>query len=519
MFSVKGSKSGLLDRFGGPAVRTLACLAVAACATAAKAQGNGCGPQILSVEFEGSIAASVFVPNGFPQCGGGRAFARTGTLNELASASCDGASADANVTAQVSTTSVSVSMSATADASNNTASARVVVGVAISVVSPVRARIDLAGRSASNRQGDLQVQDLTAGPFIIPAGFEGPIGGSIGCFAEVNGFTPDRVETGPCTLTITITPLDPVETTFAWIGSSGDPFSDTQNWDPNCDAPDAEDTAIFGPVTDSSGNSVNSYAVSTASETVKRIIIDAATLDLNGSLEASETSSVEPSLTIVRAGRLILDSGARFSGVNGSIGFDPRVADKALMQVAGSGSDAEFSGRLIVGEFSEAEVFVREGGTMSCEQGIIGDIADGTMAVTGSGSRWDLDSLTIGATSANGTLEVNDAGRVEVVDTLAVGDLSTGTLRITGGGQVRAEQVKIGVQANGVNTGDGTVEVRGSDGNQASLLDVSDLLRVGVNGNAVLEISDGGTVRAGDLEFPLGVPTQPVLTVQGRDSS
>jgi len=319
----------------------------------------------------------------------------------------------------------------------------------------------------------------------------------------------------------TITLLDEPPLQFVWVGPTGGTYSEPTNWDPEEDAPPTHDgqsgdTAIFGPVVDDDGDEVTAYSVSANGATASRFIVDRAAVNLDGVAEVFGTSSVEPSLTIIRGGNLMLEDGARLSGINASVGFSPNVPGT----VAGlliSGSDCNLTGRLIVGEFSDGDLFIDSAGTLSCVQAIVGDIATGTASISGADSRWDTDTLTVGAVSAAGTLEVLESGRVEVINQVVVGERNAGTVRLIDGGKVVAGEVVLGKETGG----DGAIELSGDSGDESSTLEVTGALRVGVAGDGVLRISDGASMAADELHFApidLGNAQESRLFIGGKNS-
>lgn len=318
---------------------------------------------------------------------------------------------------------------------------------------------------------------------------------------------------------------------FTWVGPSGGAYSEPTNWDPELAAPPTHDgqsgdTAIFQTLLDDSFNEINPFSVSAIGATAERFIINEVSLDLVGSAQVFEPSSVIPSLTLIRGGRLTLENGARLSGVHGSVGFTPGLQGAlAGLEINGGASDSSFSGRLIIGEFSDGELFLADGATLSCDQAIIGDVATGTASITGFGSRWDANSLTLGAISAAGALEVFESGRVEVVGQVVVGERSMGALRLTDAGKVVAGEVVLGKETGG----DGTIELQGDFADEpsaleangvSSFLEVNGALRVGVAGDGLLSILKGSTVRANELHFApidLGNAQESRLFVSGTD--
>ena len=332
-------------------------------------------------------------------------------------------------------------------------------------------------------------------------------------------------------LSLTLTD-GPASNQFTWAGPPGGTYSEPTNWEPEENAPPTHDglngdTAIFETLFEDDFTEITAYAVSAIGATAERFIIDEITLHLIGTAQVFAPSIAQPSLTMIRGGRLTLDNGARLSGVHGSVGFTPGLPGAvAGLEVSGGTSDCSLSGRLIVGEFSDGELFLADGATLSCGPAILGDIATGTASINGFGSRWDADALTVGAVSAAGTLQVQESGRVEVVGQIVVGERSTGALRLSDAGKVVAGEVVIGKEAGA----DGRLELEGDFADEpsaleangvSSFLEVSGALRVGVTGDGLLSITNGASVRAGELHFApidLGSSQESRLFISGTDS-
>ncbi len=349
---------------------------------------------------------------------------------------------------------------------------------------------------------------------------DGPISLAAAMEAETNPGGSASMVSG-LLLTVDIVPLQ-TSRTFRWTEFIGGSYSEPTNWDPDCDFPQHGgqfiDTAIFGFLTDDSFNDVNNYAVTAIGATADRFIVDEVSLALIGNARVFEPSSLIPSLSLIRGGRLILENGARLSGVHGSVGFTPGLQGSlAGMEISGNTSDCSFSGRLIVGEFSDGELFLAGGATLSCDQAIIGDGAVGAATISGADSRWDTNSLTVGAISAAGTLQVLESGRVEVVNQIVVGERSEGTLELIGRGRVNAGEVVLGKETGG----DGAIELSGDSSVDFSRLAVTGALRVGVAGDGLLRIRDGASANADELHFApidLGNAQESRLFVSGTNS-
>ncbi|MBW5407601.1 autotransporter outer membrane beta-barrel domain-containing protein [Morganella morganii] len=173
---------------------------------------------------------------------------------------------------------------------------------------------------------------------------------------------------------------------------------------------------------------------------------------------------------------------------------------------------------LSVGHSGKGTLTITDGGVVTNVTGIIGEQtgSDGSVTVTGSGSKW-LNSLPLlVGQSGNGELNINDGGLVSAAEVfvgmydgavgtvnvgrnsvlqsdsnLQVGAGGKGVLNITGGGQVSARIGFVGAESGS----SGSVQVDGS-GSQLKIEDPQgdDDLIVGLGGNGSLTVSNGGQV-------------------------
>ncbi|MFS9380609.1 autotransporter outer membrane beta-barrel domain-containing protein [Citrobacter sp. ANG330] len=151
-----------------------------------------------------------------------------------------------------------------------------------------------------------------------------------------------------------------------------------------------------------------------------------------------------------------------------------------------------------VGYRGTGDVQVSNGGLMTSKGGSLGQFAGshGSVIVSSDG-QWTIDGSTLSP--------------------LIVGDAGTGTLTITAGGSVTADDITAGAQAGGT----GVINV-----SQTGHLDMDGLAVIGQYGNGTLNITEGGTVNSnnGLILGGLNGPAQPgagtgVLNVEGPGST
>lgn len=247
---------------------------------------------------------------------------------------------------------------------------------------------------------------------------------------------------------------------------------------------------------------------------------DIGTVTITDNLSTWATSEV---LTVGDAGNgtLNVESGALVDSDGGVIGNSSSGTGTAT--VTGSNSQWNVSEALVVGNQGNGTLNVAAGGLVSVRGNSLGSIGriDGTgiANVTGSNSRLNVaDSLVVGD-EGQGTLNIEAGGRVSsnegsiagsssesapvdngigtatvtgagsqwvVSRDLIVGELGEGSLNIEAGGVVTNASGLIGDRPDS----DGAVTVTGS----GSQWNNSGSLSVGIAGNATLDILDGGVV-------------------------
>lgn len=235
----------------------------------------------------------------------------------------------------------------------------------------------------------------------------------------------------------------------------------------------------------------------------------------NGGGNASTWTS-DGMLTVGNAGTgtLNVTAGGKVVSGDGSLGSNSGAAGHVL--VSGAGSSWNSGGRITVGLFGTGDLRVEAGGQVSGNDAVVGDSALGETLVTGTDSLWtNAGQLTIGSFNTGslrieaggsvvsnqgyvgagagsiGTVVVNGAGSNWLVDrfNLTLGNFGNGTLAIENGGKVRAVG---GVLLGSSATGSGTLTLTGTATNRA-VLETSGLSAG--PGMATVSI-DGGLLRA-----------------------
>ncbi|MDI6450155.1 autotransporter domain-containing protein [Anaerobaca lacustris] len=238
-------------------------------------------------------------------------------------------------------------------------------------------------------------------------------------------------------------------------------------------------------------------------------------------------------------GTLDVNDGGVVTSDYGAVGADP--GSTGTVTVSGTDSRWWIDEDLAVGAFGEGDLTVAAGGRVDAVDIYVGgfdtdamgdpDMNDipqgiGTIAVTGAGSRLDADNFLFVGYTGDGTLDVNEGGRVTsyygavgadagstgtatvtgagsewlVSEALVVGAFGQGDLTISDGGGVYATEVYIGgfdtdildEEIEETPEGTGTVTVTGED----SYLQAGGplTLYVGYSGDGTLDILEGGTV-------------------------
>lgn len=138
----------------------------------------------------------------------------------------------------------------------------------------------------------------------------------------------------------------------------------------------------------------------------------------------------------------------------------------------------------------------------------------GTLGVTGGGSITQTSGVILGnAAVHSGRLLVDGSGggSVTLARQVVVGNFGTGTLEIGNGGLLFNDG---GLQAGSEIGSMGTVTVNGA----GSLVNLSGTLRIGTQGGGVLNVGQGGVVRAGELNFGLLSGSVGTGAVKGESS-
>lgn len=235
-------------------------------------------------------------------------------------------------------------------------------------------------------------------------------------------------------------------------------------------------------------------------------------------------------------GTLLIDAGGTVNNNSGYVGYQAGGVGTVTVQGSdGSGNASTWTnnGQLVIGvePGSNGTLNILDGGRVTNTTDV--SIAwyngsTGNVTVSGTGSTWESPSgfgFRIGD-GGTGTLDINDGGvvrsgqgligvqsgsdgRVTVsgpgsawipVDNIYVGFEGTGNLEVLNGAAVSTEQNGGGAATIYVGLYDGsqgTVTVSSSTAD-ISTLSVTDDLRVGVGGAAVMNIEKGGLVRVGD---------------------
>ena len=177
----------------------------------------------------------------------------------------------------------------------------------------------------------------------------------------------------------------------------------------------------------------------------------------------------------------------------GSVSIGGNLTGTGTVTVDGSGASWTSATTLYVGNVGSGSLTVTNGGAFTNASTYVGRLADGvgSATVTGAGSTWSSSaSCQIGATG-------------------------TGELMVSLGAAVSMHgRCDVGANIGGF----GTITV--SDAG-STLVATNNALRVGYNGDAVLSISDGGSVitGAGDFTVGHGLSSTGIVTVAGSGSS
>ncbi len=178
---------------------------------------------------------------------------------------------------------------------------------------------------------------------------------------------------------------------------------------------------------------------------------------------------------------LTLQSASKLSNATAYVGKD--AAGRGEVLVEDANSEWNSSGNLYVGSSGRGSLTIQNGGQVRNAQGYLGyfGASQGTALVTGAGSRW---------TSA--------------LD-LKVGVVGAGRLDIEAGGEVLNQSGYLGYSSGG---GYGLVNVGGASSRWAN----SANLTVGLGGDAMLNVTTGGSVEVGNV---LNIGAKGILNLDG----
>ena len=162
--------------------------------------------------------------------------------------------------------------------------------------------------------------------------------------------------------------------------------------------------------------------------------------------------------------------------------------------VSGAGSTWTNGGELFVGYRNAGVLNVTDGGVVTSSEGSLGWLGDwvdgrgnGTVLVDGAGSQWTM------------------TGRLDV------GELGTGDLTISGGGNVTNHRGIVALGTDAV----GTVNVMGANSTWTN----NEEVQIGWNGAATLNITDGGVVsNVGRGFIGVNATSSSAVSVTGTDS-
>ena len=242
-------------------------------------------------------------------------------------------------------------------------------------------------------------------------------------------------------------------------------------------------------------------------------------------------------------GALTVRGGGLVSSRTGTVGYHADANGVVVVEGAcaeGTASTWSSSGTLRVACSGLGSLTVRDGGTVACADGIIGENASGrgVVVVEGDGSRWDpVGNLQV-ARSGEGSLTVRDGGGVSnfvgyvgsregsvgeatvqgrgavwrSLSDLFVGQSGGGTLAVRDGGRVASSVGYVGYGETA--DGEVTVEGAGADGNGAAW-EMSGSLYVGFSGSGRLTVRGGGSVTCQYSEIGYHAGGGAEVTVEG----
>jgi len=233
---------------------------------------------------------------------------------------------------------------------------------------------------------------------------------------------------------------------------------------------------------------------------------------------------------------IVSDGGAVTATGDAVIGF----RNQGQFSLFDQGSSVTLGGQFEVGagQNGQGTATIAGGATLTSHGSLIGAVTStdapgttGAVTVTGAGSLWTNNgTLVLGTANeiggnppnpSSGSLTVANQGSVVNSQVITVGHTSSGTLVISGGGTVSATPTNagfpLGVDMAVGNHASATATVTGAD----STLNANGHIRVGVQGNASLTISNGGVVNNVDAMIAFSQETQSSqssATVTGQGS-
>jgi T5SS/PEP-CTERM-associated repeat protein len=143
------------------------------------------------------------------------------------------------------------------------------------------------------------------------------------------------------------------------------------------------------------------------------------------------------------------------------------------VSISGSGSTLDVSGPVIDGNNGTGTITLAEGANFAA------------------GSSASADALELGSTGGAGALSVSSLAEATVLGQLTVGEFGTGTVSISGGGQVSVDSSGIYSLIDGNAAGaDGSVLITGA----GSTLTLNDGAQIGITGAGSVSLQDGGVL-------------------------
>ena len=200
---------------------------------------------------------------------------------------------------------------------------------------------------------------------------------------------------------------------YRWINPAGGAWSLSTNWDPQ-GVPGPGDTAVFALA--------GQYSVDTttldspaSSEADEMRVEGSNTVDFHGL-----NLSVFTDLRVGEGGIVNIHSGAGSfdHGIVGALPPQTTNPPTARLQVFNSGTTLTSPGRLTIGHEGAGDLFVANGGHLTCAETRLGGPAatgTGSAVVGGDGSLWQTGNIAVGH-GFSGDLTIENGGRVDSND-------------------------------------------------------------------------------------------------------